>query len=105
MRDSAMPPLRTSTFHAQAAYIGRTAQRLRVRALCAAFPARSPLLPALMRSLRAASVFLTTPPHKAERAWSGTLRLYCTSNQEEEETNPETHWGTRNRPRPTLAFG
>ena len=64
-----------------------------------AFPARPPLLPALTRSLRAASVFLTTPPHKAERAWSGTLRLYYTSKQTEEETNPETHWGkTRNPP-------
>ena len=84
---------------------GRTAQRPRVRVLCAAFPSRSPLLPALTRSLRAASAFLTTPPHKAERAWSGTLRLYYTSKQTEEETNPETHWGTRNRPRPQENHG
>jgi len=46
-----------------------------------AFPSRSPLLPATRRSLRAASVFLTTPPHKAERAWPGTLRLYSASKQ------------------------
>ena len=45
--------------------IGRTAQRPRVRALCAAFPSRSPLLPALTRSLRAASAFPTSPPHRA----------------------------------------
>ena len=44
-----------------APYSGRTAQCPRVRALCAAFPARSPLLRALTRSLRAASVFLPRP--------------------------------------------
>ena len=44
---------------------GRTAQRPRVRALRDAFPARSPLLPALTRSLRAASMFPTSPPHRA----------------------------------------
>jgi hypothetical protein len=43
----------------------RTAQRPRMRALCAAIPARSPLLPALTRSLRAASVFPTSPPQQA----------------------------------------
>ena len=58
-----------------------------------------PLLPALMRSLRAASVFLTSPS-KSKRLRSGTLRLYYTSKQTTGETNPETHWGTRNRPRP-----
>ncbi len=42
-----------------------TAQRPRVRALRAAFPAQSPLLPALTRSLRAASIFPTSPPHRA----------------------------------------
>ncbi len=44
---------------------GHTAPRPRVRALCAAFPSRSPLLPARMRSLRAASVFPTSPPQRA----------------------------------------
>jgi hypothetical protein len=39
------------------------AQRPQVRALCGAFPSRSPLPPARMRSLRAASVFPTSPPH------------------------------------------
>jgi hypothetical protein len=47
------------------AYSWRTAQRLRVRALCAAFPSRSPLLPALTRSLRAALMFLTSTPQRA----------------------------------------
>jgi hypothetical protein len=46
---------------------GRTAQRPHVRALCAAFPSRSPLLPARMRSLRATSVFLTSPHPKGTR--------------------------------------
>lgn len=77
-----------------------TAQCPRVRALCAAFPARSPLLPALTRSLRAASAFPTSTPHKAERLRSGTLHLCYTSKQTPGRTNPETHWGTRNRPRP-----
>ena len=76
-----------------------------MRALCAAIPARSPLLPALTRSLRAASVFLTSPPQQDKRARSGTLRLYYTSKQTEGETNPETHWGTRNRPRPHKNHG
>ena len=72
-----------------------------MRALCAAFPARSPLLPARTRSLRAASVFLTSPPQQDKRARSGTLRLYYTSKQTTGRTNPETHWGnTRNPPRP-----
>jgi len=87
------------TFPRQTPHTGRTAQRPPVRALCAAIPARSPLLPALTRSLRAASVFLTSPPHKAERARSGTLQLYYTSKQTGGGTNPETHWGrTRNPP-------
>ncbi len=87
------------TYPRQCPHTGRTAQRPQVRALRAAFPARSPLLPARTRSLRAASAFLTTPPHKAERAWSGTLRLYYTSKQTGGGTNPETHWGkTRNPP-------
>ena len=72
-----------------------------MRALRAAFPARSPLLPARMRSLRVASVFLTSPPQQDKRARSGTLRLYYTSKQTTGETNPETHWGnTRNPPGP-----
>jgi hypothetical protein len=72
-----------------------------VRALCAAFPARSPLLPALTRSLRAASAFPTSLPQQDKRARSGTQRLYYTSKQTGGETNPETHWGrTRNPPRP-----
>ena len=80
---------------------GHVAQRPRVRALCAAFPARSPLLPAQMCSLRAASVFLTSPPQQDKRARSGTLRLYYTSKQTTGRTNPETHWGnTRNPPGP-----
>jgi hypothetical protein len=59
-----------------------TAQRPRVRALCAAFPSRFPLVPALTRSLRAASVFLTSPPpHGDPRARSGTLQLCSTSKQ------------------------
>ena len=62
-----------------------------MRALCAAFPARSPLLPALTRSLRAAPVFLTSLPQQDKRARSGTLRLYYTSKQTKGETNPETH--------------
>ena len=81
-------------------YSGRTAQCPQMRALRAAFPARSPLLPALTRSLRAASAFLTSPPQQDKRARSGTLRLYYTNKQTEGETNPETHWRTRNRPRP-----
>jgi len=52
-----------------------------VRALCAATSSRHPLLPALTRSLRAASVFLTSLPQRAKRARSGTLRLYYTSKQ------------------------
>jgi predicted ATPase len=39
-----------------------------VRALCAAFPSRFPLLPVLTCSLRAASVFLTSLPPRARRA-------------------------------------
>ena len=85
---------------AQPPRTSRTAQRAYVRALCAAFPARSPLLPALTRSLRAASAFLTSPPQRAETVRSGTLQLYYTSKQTGGGTNPETHWGTRNRPRP-----
>ena len=70
-------------------------------ALRAAFPARSPLLPALTRSLRAASAFPTSLPQQDKRARSGTLRLYYTSEQTTGETNPETHWGnTRNPPGP-----
>jgi hypothetical protein len=61
-------------------YIAPPARPL-VRALCAAFPARSPLLPALMRSLRAASVFPTPLLQLDKRARSGTLRLYYTSKQ------------------------
>ena len=81
--------------------MGRTAQRPPVRALCAAFPARSPLLPALTRSLRAASAFPTSLPQQDKRARSGTQRLYYTSKQTGGETNPETHWGkTRNPPGP-----
>ena len=76
-----------------------------MRALYVAFPSRSPLLPALTRSLRAASVFLTSPPQQDKRARSGTLRLYYTSKQTTGETNPETHWGTRNRPRPQENHG
>ncbi len=86
------------TYPRQCPHTGRTAQRPQVRALRAAFPARSPLLPARTRSLRAASAFLTTPPHKAERAWSGTLRLYYTSKQTTGETNPETYWGKPGTP-------
>src|ERR1035441_3931299 len=37
---------------------------------------------------------------KAETVRSGTLQLYYTSKQTEGRTNPETHWGTRNPPRP-----
>ena len=93
------------TLLVQRPYNDRTALRPRVRALCAAFPARSHLLPALTRSLRAASVFLTSPPQQDKRARSGTLRLYYTSKQTTGETNPETHWGTRNRPRPQEKHG
>jgi hypothetical protein len=81
--------------------VAAQAQCPHVRALCAAIPARSPLLPALTRSLRAASAFLTSLPHKAETVRSGTLQLYYTSKQTRGETNPETHWGeTRNPPGP-----
>jgi len=83
----------------------RTAQRPGVRALRAAFPARSPLLPARMRSLRAASMFLTSPPQQDKWARSGTLRLCSASEQVTGRTNPETHWGTRNRPRPQEKHG
>ena len=70
-----------------------------MRALCAAIPARSPLLPALTRSLRAASAFPTSLPQQDKRARSGTLRLCYTSKQAGGRTNPETHWGkTRNPP-------
>ncbi len=63
-----------------------------------AFPARSPPLPAAGRSLRAASVFLTSPPPQGDpRARSGTLRLYCTTSR---GTNPETHWGKPGTPAP-----
>jgi hypothetical protein len=87
------------TFLVQDSHSARAAQRPRVRALRAAFPSRSPLLPALTRSLRAASAFLTSPPHRAKRARSGTLRLYSASKQAAGGTNPETHWGkTRNPP-------
>jgi hypothetical protein len=85
---------------ATARRVAAQAQCPHVRALCAAIPARSPLLPALTRSLRAASAFLTSLPHKAETVRSGTLHLYYTSKQTGGETNPETHWGTRNPPGP-----
>ena len=48
----------------------------RLRALCAAIPARRPLLPALTRSLRSVSVILTSPPQRDKRARSGSLRLH-----------------------------
>jgi hypothetical protein len=80
--------------------VAAQAQCPHVRALCAAIPARSPLLPALTRSFRAASAFLTSLPHKAETVRSGTLHLYYTSKQTGGRTNPETHWGTRNPPGP-----
>ena len=98
VRGRAAPGPAQTPVHAP--HTGRTAQRPRVRAQCAAIPARSPLLPALTRSLRAASVFLTSPPQRAETVRSGTLQLYYTSKQTGGGTNPETHWGTRNRPRP-----
>lgn len=60
-----------------------------------------PLLPALTRSLRAASAFLTSPPQQDKWARSGTLRLCSASEQVTGRTTPETHWGrTRNPPGP-----
>jgi hypothetical protein len=55
-------PQKVDAISAQRPHTGRTAPCPRVRALCAAVPARSPLLPAKTYSLRAASVFPTSPP-------------------------------------------
>ena len=76
----------------------RTAPRPPVRALCAAFPSRSPLLPAQTCSRRAASVFPTSPPQQDKRARSGTLQLCSASKQTTGETNTETHWGNPEPP-------
>src|SRR5258708_3164627 len=55
----------------------------RVRALCAAFPARSPLLPGRMCGGRAASVFPTSPPQRADWVRSGTLQLCSVSEKQQ----------------------
>jgi hypothetical protein len=90
---------RTSPRHATCS--GCTAQRPRVRALCAAIPSRSPLLPALARSLRAASVFLTSPPHRArgrgQEHYGSTSRV---TRQEGVSIRERTGGETRNPPGP-----
>jgi len=76
----------------------RTARHLRARVLRAAFPARSPLLPARMRSLRAASVFPASAPQRAEWLRSGTLRLCSVSKKGSRRRVVQASGGTRNPP-------
>jgi len=64
-------------------------QHPRVRALHAAVPAWSPLLPALTCSCRAASMFLTSLTPRGARPRSGTLHLYSASKQTTGETGPK----------------
>jgi 2-polyprenyl-3-methyl-5-hydroxy-6-metoxy-1,4-benzoquinol methylase len=67
--------------HVHRTHNPRTEGRPPVRALCTAIASQRTLLPALTRSLRAASVFLTSLPQRAKRARSGTLHLYYTNKQ------------------------
>jgi hypothetical protein len=61
---------------------GSTAQRLSLQAMCAAIPARHPLLPGRMRSLRCASVIPTSPPPQGDpRARSGSLHLHSAKSK------------------------
>jgi hypothetical protein len=63
-------------------------------------PTRHPILPALTRSLRSASVILTSPPQQDKRARSGSLQLH--SAQTLGGGLIFKHWGeTRNPPGPT----
>ena len=100
--------------HAACRQRGCIAQRLAVRALRTAVPARFPLLPARMRSLRSVSVILTSPPQQAKRARSGSLQLHSAQTCRREDQSeialgnpepppaPEIHGPGSRFPRPLL---
>jgi hypothetical protein len=77
----------------------RTAQRPRVRALRAAIPARSPLLPALTRSHRAASIFPTSPP-PTSTGGRGREHSISTHDQQQGDQSGNALGETRNPPGP-----